>query len=129
MLLDLAMRSGMPWNTTGFSDSEIDALLAEVEAEIDVEARRPLMGRPQARMQDVGPIVQPSWLSVVTVMSERRGGFRLHPTTLLFAEDYLEIGRASRRATVCQYVLYVAVAVSITITQREQSIYHHNYTE
>src|SRR3546814_2214019 len=60
MLLDLTMRSGMPWNTTGFSDSEIDALLAEVEAEIDVEARRPLMGRLQARMQDVGPIVQPS---------------------------------------------------------------------
>jgi hypothetical protein len=32
--------------------------------------------------------VQPSWLSVVTVMSERVGGFQLHPTTLLFAEDY-----------------------------------------
>src|SRR3546814_3572968 len=97
MLLDLAMRSGMPWNTTGFSDSEIDALLAEVEAEIDVEARRPLMGRLQARMQDVGPIVQPSWLSVVTVMSERVGGFRLHPTTLLFAEDYFvqTCGRAA----------------------------------
>src|SRR3546814_20833589 len=52
MLLDLTMRSGMPWNTTGFSDSEIDALLAEVEAEIDVEARRPLMGRLQARSEE-----------------------------------------------------------------------------
>jgi hypothetical protein len=39
-------------------------------------------------MQEIGPVVQPSWLSVVTVMSERVGGFRLHPTTLLFAEDY-----------------------------------------
>src|SRR3546814_14646105 len=88
MLLDLAMRSGMPWNTTGFSDPEIDALQAEVEAEIDVEARRQLMGRLQARMQDVGPIVQPSWPSVFTVMSERVGGLRRHPTPLSFAEAY-----------------------------------------
>jgi peptide/nickel transport system substrate-binding protein len=88
MLLDLTVRSGVPWNTTGFSDPEIDALLTQVQGEVDVEARRPLMRRIEARMQDVGPIVQPAWLSVVTVMSEKVGGFRLHPTTLMTAEDY-----------------------------------------
>ena len=88
MLLDLTMRSGVPWNTTGFSDPEIDALLTGVEGLLDVEARRPLMREIEIRMQETGPVVQPSWLSVVTVMSERVGGFRLHPTTLLFAEDY-----------------------------------------
>jgi peptide/nickel transport system substrate-binding protein len=88
MLLELTVRSGVPWNTTGFSDPEIDALLGQVEAELDVGARRPLMRRIEERMQEIGPVVQPSWLSVVTVMSERVGGFQLHPTTLLFAEDY-----------------------------------------
>jgi peptide/nickel transport system substrate-binding protein len=88
MLLALTMRSGVPWNTTGFSDPEIDALLVEVEAQVNIADRRPLMRRIGARMQEVGPVVQPSWLSVVTVMSEKIGGFRLHPTTLLFAEDY-----------------------------------------
>ncbi len=88
MLLALTVRSGVPWNTTGFSDPEIDALLNQVEAELDVAARRPLMRRIEKRMQEIGPVVQPSWLSVVTVMSERVGGFRLHPITMLFAEDY-----------------------------------------
>ena len=88
MLLDLTVRSGVPWNSTGFSDPEIDDLLQRAGGEIDVEARRPLMRRIEARMQEVGPMVQPAWLSVVTVMSDRVGGFRLHPTTLLFAEQY-----------------------------------------
>jgi len=88
MLLDLAVRSGVPWNTTAFSDPLIDDLLSDVQTVLDVQARRPLMRTLEARMQEIGPVVQPSWLSVVTVMSERVGGFRLHPTTLLFAEDY-----------------------------------------
>jgi len=88
MLLDLTMRSGVPWNATGFADPELDTLLDQVEAEVEVAARRPLMARIEAIMQERGPVVQPAWLSVVTVMSRRVGGFRLHPTTLLFAEDY-----------------------------------------
>ena len=88
MLLDLTLRQGVPWNSTGFADPEIEDLLNRVEAELDIAARRPLMARIEAKLQDVGPVVQPSWLSVVTVMAERVGGFRLHPTTLLSAEDY-----------------------------------------
>lgn len=88
MLLDLAVRSGVPWNTTAFSDPQIDDLLSDVQTLLDIEARRPVMRDIERRMQEIGPVVQPSWLSVVTVMSERVGGFRLHPTTLLFAEDY-----------------------------------------
>ncbi|WP_420346785.1 ABC transporter substrate-binding protein [Pelagibius sp.] len=88
MLLGLTVRSGGAWNTTGFSDASIDALLAEAEATLDPAARRPLLRQVQARMQEAGPMVQPSWLSVVTVMSKRVKGFRLHPTTLLSAGDY-----------------------------------------
>ncbi|MEO3431242.1 ABC transporter substrate-binding protein [Pelagibius sp. CAU 1746] len=88
MLLDLTVRSGVPWNTTGFADPQIDALLQRAGAEVDIAARREVMRRIQIRMQEVGPMVQPSWLSVVTVMSDKVGGFRLHPATLLFAEDY-----------------------------------------
>jgi peptide/nickel transport system substrate-binding protein len=88
MLLDLTVRSAAPWNTTGFSDPEIDALLRRAGAEIDVEARRDLLRQIEIRMQDVGPMVQTSWLSVVTVMADRVGGFQLHPTSLLFAEGY-----------------------------------------
>lgn len=88
MLLDLTVRSGVPWNATGFADAEIDELLTRAGAEIDVAARRALMARIERRMQEIGPMVQPSWVSVATAMSDRVGGFRLHPTTLLFAEDY-----------------------------------------
>ena len=88
MLLDLTLRSGAPWNATGFADPELDTLLDRGEAEVEVAARRPLMARIEALLQERGPMVQPAWLSVVTVMSRRVGGFRLHPTTLLFAEDY-----------------------------------------
>lgn len=88
MLLDLTLRSDVPWNGTGFSDARIDALLSEAAARIDPESRRPLMRRIQTRLQEIGPVVQPSWLSVITVMSEKVGGFRLHPTTLLFADEY-----------------------------------------
>jgi len=88
MLLDLTIRSGVPWNSTGFSDPEIDALLLRAEAEIDVDARQDLLRQIEIRMQDIGPMVQPAWLSVVTVMSEKVGGFRLHPMTMLFAETY-----------------------------------------
>lgn len=88
MLLGLTMRSGVPWNTTEFSDAQVDELLLEAEGTRDLEARRAILRRLQLRMQDVGPIVQPAWLSVVTVMSKRVQGFRLHPTTLLSAGDY-----------------------------------------
>ena len=88
MLLGLTVRSGVPWNSTGFSDALIDALLLEAEATRDLELRRDILRRLQLRMQDIGPMVQPAWLSVVTVMSKRVRGFRLHPTTLLSAGDY-----------------------------------------
>ncbi|WP_299619453.1 ABC transporter substrate-binding protein [Pelagibius sp.] len=88
MLLGLTVRSGVPWNSTGFSDAAIDQWLLEAESTLDLEARRAIMARVEKRMQDVGPMVQPAWLSVVTVMSRRVRGFRLHPTTLLSAADY-----------------------------------------
>ncbi len=88
MLLGLTVRSNVPWNSTGFSDAEVDALLLEAEGVLDVERRRDILRRLEQRIQDIGPMVQPAWLSVVTVVSNKVKGFRLHPTTLLSAADY-----------------------------------------
>lgn len=88
MLPGLTLRSNVPWNSTGFSDAEVDALILEAEAMLDVERRREVLRRLEQRIQDIGPMVQPSWLSVVTVVSKKVKGFRLHPTTLLSAADY-----------------------------------------
>src|SRR3546814_14321179 len=71
MLLDLTTRSGIPWDTTGFSHFQIDALLAAVVGENDVEARRPLQGRPQAPMQAGRPTRTPSRRAAGTVGSGR----------------------------------------------------------
>ncbi|NIA69847.1 ABC transporter substrate-binding protein [Pelagibius litoralis] len=91
MLMSLTLRSGVPWNSTGFSDAQVDALIQEAEATLDVDARRAILRQLEQRVQDIGPMVQPAWLSVVTVMSKRVRGFRLHPSTLLSAGDYAVI--------------------------------------
>ena len=38
-------------------------------------------------MQDDGPIVQPIWNSVMTVMDKRVLGFRMHPTRYIFGNE------------------------------------------
>ena len=38
-------------------------------------------------MQEDGPIVQPLWRSVGTVMHERVQGFQMHPTRYIFGNE------------------------------------------
>jgi peptide/nickel transport system substrate-binding protein len=91
MNLALAYRSGAPWNESGFSNPEFDKLLKEAEGTIVIEARRKIMAKIEALMQEEGPIVQPTWLNVITAMQKRVKGLVMHPAAVFnFNEMWIE---------------------------------------
>lgn len=57
----LAYKSNQPWNETGFSDPEFDALLDEAVGLIDTRERREVCKKMQKILQDSGIIIQPFW--------------------------------------------------------------------
>ncbi|MEL7172816.1 MAG: ABC transporter substrate-binding protein, partial [Pseudomonadota bacterium] len=63
-VLNLAYRSGVPWNETGFANAEFDAALDEALATPDPDARREIMKKVEQIMVDEGVIIQPYWRSV-----------------------------------------------------------------
>ena len=87
MVLGLGYRSGVPWNESGYANPELDRLLAEAEGLLDIDERRAVMARIETIMQDDGPIVQPLWRSVMTVMDKRVMGFSMHPTRYIFGNE------------------------------------------
>ena len=64
MVLNLAYKSGVPWNETGFSNAEFDELLAQANGIQDADARREVMARIQQIMQDEAVINQSYWRSL-----------------------------------------------------------------
>ncbi|WP_282062667.1 ABC transporter substrate-binding protein [Roseobacter litoralis] len=60
----LAYRSGEAWNEFGWANDEFDAILTEALATPDLEARRALMMKGQAIVQDEGVTIQPYWRSL-----------------------------------------------------------------
>jgi peptide/nickel transport system substrate-binding protein len=88
MTLALAYRTGAPWNESRFSNPRFDALLTQAEGLLDVEQRRAVMKDIESLMQEEGPIVQPLWRSLFTVMDKRVKGFRIHPTQYIFCEEW-----------------------------------------
>jgi peptide/nickel transport system substrate-binding protein len=87
MSLALAYRSGVPWNESKYSNAEFDRLLAMAEGTLDIAARRELMARLEAILQDDGPIVQPLWRAILTFHDKRVQGFRPHPTRYIFGHQ------------------------------------------
>lgn len=83
----LAYRTGEPWNETGFSDPEFDALLAQAFAIADPAARRDSMARMERILRDSGVIVQPFWRSIFRHMTPRVRGLAMHPTFELQLES------------------------------------------
>ncbi|MEM7529966.1 MAG: ABC transporter substrate-binding protein [Pseudomonadota bacterium] len=63
-VLNLAYRSGVPWNETGFANEEFDAALDQALATPDPDARREIMKKVEQIMIDEGVIIQPYWRSV-----------------------------------------------------------------
>jgi len=63
-VLALAYKSGVPWNESGYSDPEFDALLEKALATPDTEARRAIMADIEKVLRDSGVIIQPYWRAV-----------------------------------------------------------------
>jgi ABC-type transport system substrate-binding protein len=80
MVLNLAYRSGVPWNESHYSNPEFDKLLDVASATLDVEERRKHMAGLQKILQDDAVIAQPIWRSVFAAGHERVQGYQLHPT-------------------------------------------------
>lgn len=60
-VFSLAYKSGQPWNETGFSDPEFDALLDQAVGIWDADQRREIMARLQTILRESGVIIQPYW--------------------------------------------------------------------
>jgi peptide/nickel transport system substrate-binding protein len=87
MALELAYRTGVPWNESDYANPAFDRLLTKAGGLLDAEERREVMREIEFMMQEDGPIVQPLWRSVVTVMDKRVQGFKMHPTRYLFGNE------------------------------------------
>ena len=87
MALGLAYRSGVPWNESEYANPEFDRLLDRAEGILDADDRRVVLRQIERLMQEDGPIVQPLWRSVATVMDERVKGFQMHPTRYIFGNE------------------------------------------
>ncbi|HZT20544.1 MAG TPA: ABC transporter substrate-binding protein [Dongiaceae bacterium] len=88
MVLDLAYRTGVPWNESHYSNPKLDELLNKADATLDVEKRKQIMKDIEELMQEEGPIVQPVWRAVFTGVNKRVKGFKMHPTLYLFCEEW-----------------------------------------
>ena len=80
MVLNLAYRSGVPWNESGFADAKFDALLDDASATLDVNERRKKMEVIEKYLQDQAVFMQPLWRSVFTAAHNKVKDFGAHPT-------------------------------------------------
>ena len=80
MVLNLAYRSGVPWNETGYNNPDFDAMLDDASATLDVDERRKKMEGIEKLLQNEVIFVQPLWRAVFTAAHNRVKGFGAHPT-------------------------------------------------
>jgi peptide/nickel transport system substrate-binding protein len=88
MVLDLAYRTGVPWNESHFSNAKFDDLMNKADATFDVEKRKLVLKDVEELMQEEGPIAQPLWRAVFTGMNNKVKGFKMHPTSYVFCEEW-----------------------------------------
>lgn len=84
--LNLAYRTGVPWNETAFSNEEFDTLLDQANGIADADARRVVMVRLEEIMQEQGVMIQPYWRSLFRNAAPNVHGAEMHPT---FNVDYV----------------------------------------
>jgi peptide/nickel transport system substrate-binding protein len=80
MTLDLAYRSGSPWNESHFSDPAFDAALDHAMGILDPTERVPAMRVLETILRDQAVMVQPFFGNKFTAVSDRVRGFRAHPS-------------------------------------------------
>jgi peptide/nickel transport system substrate-binding protein len=88
MVLNLAYRTGVPWNESNYSNKTLDDLLTKANGLIDVDKRREVIAEVEKLMQEEGPIVQPVWRSLFMPFDKKVKGFKPHPTEYYFGEQY-----------------------------------------
>jgi peptide/nickel transport system substrate-binding protein len=79
-VLNLAYRSGVAWNETGFSNAEFDALLDQANGIADADERRVIMRRLEQILQEEGVLIQPYWRSLYRHARPNVHGAEMHPT-------------------------------------------------
>lgn len=80
MVLNLAYRSGVPWNESHYNNPDFDKLLDTASATLDVNERRKHMAGLQKMLQDDAVMAQPLWRSIFAAGNKRVQGYTLHPT-------------------------------------------------
>ncbi|MEA2779418.1 MAG: peptide/nickel transport system substrate-binding protein [Rhodospirillaceae bacterium] len=88
MVLDLAYRTGVPWNESNYSNKKLDELLTKADGLVDVDKRREVIAEVEKLMQEEGPIVQPVWRALVMPFDKKVKGFKPHPTEYYFGQEY-----------------------------------------
>ncbi len=78
-VLNLAYRSGVAWNETGYANPEFDALLDEAAGILDAMKRRAVMAKLEKILQDDAIISQSSWRSVFITANERVKNIYVQP--------------------------------------------------
>ena len=87
MIMNLAYRSGVPWNESHYDNAEFDKILNQVDSTPSIRKRRKLMGKLEKIMQEDGPIVQPLWRQLFMVYDKKVLGFVPHPTQYIFGNE------------------------------------------
>jgi peptide/nickel transport system substrate-binding protein len=77
----------VPWNESHYANPEFDALLTKAEGTLDIDARKEIMKELETIMQEDGPIVQPLWRAVFSVMDKKVKGYQKHPTNYIFGNE------------------------------------------
>jgi peptide/nickel transport system substrate-binding protein len=80
MVLNLAYRTGVPWNESKYNNPAFDKALDEASGALDVTERRKKMERVQKILQDDAVIMQPLWRSIFTAGSTKVHNLKQHPT-------------------------------------------------
>lgn len=80
MTLELAYRSGVPWNESHYANPAFDKALDLAAATLDVHERRQHMATVQQVLQDDAVIAQPFWRSIFSATTRQVQGYAIHPT-------------------------------------------------
>lgn len=87
MLLNLAYRTGVPWNETGYSNPQFDDLLNQAGGILDSRKRADVLTKLETILQTDGPMCQPMFAEAFTFMDKKVKGFNMHPSNYVFGND------------------------------------------
>lgn len=82
-VMNLAYRSGVAWNETGYANPEFDALLDEANGIADADERREVMRELQQMLRDDGVLIQPYWRALYRNARPNVHGAEMHPTFIV----------------------------------------------